>query len=192
MGDALVNGPVLQGARLALRPIAPADLSLMVGWRNRPDVRRNIYNQPRLTIAAQRVWFGNYLADRSQVRFIADSKALGPIGVFGLTDLRPAEGSALLGALLGEPAARGQGLACEALELLLDFGFRRWDTGSSLGLNRVTAEVFDHNKPAIALYQKVGFKDEGRLRQAHRDSTKGRYVDVLVMGLLRKEWLGRS
>ncbi len=185
-----MNGPRIAGERLALRPIEPRDNALIVRWRNRPDVRRNIFNQPRLTLAAQRAWFKRYLADRSQVRFIVDSKELGPVGTFGLTDLR--EGDAQLAVLLGEPRARGKGLAREAIELLLDFGFRNWRIGGRPGLNRVTAEVFDHNEPAIALYRKVGFAPEGRLRRAHWDQRERRYTDVLVMGLLREEWLSRA
>ena len=187
-----MNGPRLEGARLALRPVEPADLPRIVRWRNRPDVRRNIFNQPRLTLAAQRAWFKCYLADRGQVRFVVDAKEFGPIGVFALTDLRAAEGSAQLGVVIGEPKARGKGLAREALELLLDFGFRKWKTGGPRGLNRVTAEVFDFNEPAIALYHKVGFVDEGRLRSAHWDTGRRRYTDVLVLGLLREEWLRRG
>jgi RimJ/RimL family protein N-acetyltransferase len=36
------------------------------------------------------------------------------------------------------------------------------------------------------VYEKLGFVREGRLRQDHY--REGRYVDVLVMGLLREEW----
>jgi RimJ/RimL family protein N-acetyltransferase len=187
-----VNAPRVEGSRLALRPIEPADLPLIVRWRNRPDVRRNIFNQPRLTLAAQRAWYRRYLADRTQVRFVVDARELGPIGTFGLTDLRPAEGSAQLAVLIGEPKARGKGLAREALELLLDFGFRKWKTGGHPGLNRVTAEVFDFNGPAVALYRKAGFVDEGRLRGAHWDAGRQRFTDVLVLGLLREKWLRHS
>jgi RimJ/RimL family protein N-acetyltransferase len=46
--------------------------------------------------------------------------------------------------------------------------------------------VFDDNPRAIRSYEKVGFTLEGRLRQ---DVFKnGRYLDVLVMGILRHEW----
>jgi len=186
-----LNGPRLAGERLALRPITPADLPSIVRWRNRPEVRRNIPNQPLLTLPAQKKWYKRYLEDPSQVRFVLDAAEFGPIGVFGLTDLERDEGYARLGIVIGEPKARGKGLAREALELLLDFGFRKWKTGSPRGLHRVTAEVFDFNEPAIALYRKVGFKDEGRLRGAHWDAGKRRFSDVLVLGLLREAWLRR-
>ena len=43
-------------------------------------------------------------------------------------------------------------------------------------------EVYPDNAPAIHLYEKFGFRTEGRRPRAilHR----GRYIDALVMGLL--------
>ena len=68
----------------------------------------------------------------------------------------------------------------EAVRLLLDFAFR------DLNLHRVYLHVFDTNAAAIRIYEKVGFVREGVLRQAaHID---GRYVDVMVMSILREEY----
>jgi len=176
-----VNGPRLEGARVILRPIEPEDHARIVEWRNRPDVRRNIYNQPPLTLENQNAWYARYLKDESQVRFVIEAKESGPAGVCGLTDRRPGEATAMLAVMLGEGAARGKGLAREALEVLLDWGFGPW------GLHRVTAEVFAPNEAAIRLYEKLGFVEEGRLRQAHRDPETGGFVDVVVMGKLGSE-----
>ena len=39
-------------------------------------------------------------------------------------------------------------------------------------------------------YKQVGFRDEGRMRQAvYRD---GRYLDVVMLGILREEKVGRE
>lgn len=55
-----------------------------------------------------------------------------------------------------------------------------------IDLHRVNLHVFSTNAAAIHLYEKVGFVHEGVLRQAaHID---GRYVDVVVMGILREEY----
>lgn len=52
--------------------------------------------------------------------------------------------------------------------------------------NRVELKVFDHNPRGIHVYEKCGFKLEGR----HREESwrHGRYRDVLTYAILRREW----
>jgi RimJ/RimL family protein N-acetyltransferase len=55
-----------------------------------------------------------------------------------------------------------------------------------LGLKRVGLSVFEFNKPAISAYEKLGFKEEGRIRQAvQRD---GASHDAILMRILASEW----
>lgn len=73
----------------------------------------------------------------------------------------------------------GRGIGFEAGMLLLDFAFRQ------MNLNRVYLKVYADNLRAIRLYEKLGFRHEGRLREdAYRD---GKYEDTLMMGILRSE-----
>jgi len=46
--------------------------------------------------------------------------------------------------------------------------------------------VYDFNIPAIKLYKKVGFIEEGRKRKAH--FVNGEYHDLIIMGILNEEW----
>jgi RimJ/RimL family protein N-acetyltransferase len=55
-------------------------------------------------------------------------------------------------------------------------------------LNRVFLRVFENNPGAIRLYEKAGFMHEGCLRQA--EYQQGKFLDVLVMGILRSEYKG--
>ena len=55
-----------------------------------------------------------------------------------------------------------------------------------LNLNRVHLYVLFENKSARSLYHKIGFVEEGCLKQAvYRD---GNYHDVVVMGILKSEY----
>ena len=55
----------------------------------------------------------------------------------------------------------------------------KWARG--LGVVKLELTVFPHNAPAIALYRKLGFREEGILRR--RYFIDGRYIDAMLMGL---------
>jgi RimJ/RimL family protein N-acetyltransferase len=48
-------------------------------------------------------------------------------------------------------------------------------------------EVWSENPRAVACYRKCGFEVEGTLRQDYYQ--QGRYQDILVMGVLKPEFL---
>jgi RimJ/RimL family protein N-acetyltransferase len=81
---------------------------------------------------------------------------------------------------IGDPAERNKGYGSEALRLLLHFAF------GELNLYRLSAEVPEYNPAALHLFQKIGFVQEVRRRQAlNRD---GRTWDSIHMGILRDDW----
>ena len=66
------------------------------------------------------------------------------------------------------------------MELALAFGFHE------LNLHRIQLTVFEYNKNAIKLYEKLGFQKEGAYREfIKRD---GQVYDMILYGLLKKEW----
>ncbi len=70
---------------------------------------------------------------------------------------------------------RNRGIGTRMMKQALDWATRQ-------RLRRVELEVFAENAPAIHLYQKFGFEVEGRKR--HAVYKWGRYLDMLIMGLL--------
>ncbi|MGN6609052.1 MAG: GNAT family N-acetyltransferase [Jatrophihabitans sp.] len=77
-------------------------------------------------------------------------------------------------------AARGRGIGTAAMRLLVEFGFVRRN------LRRIHLEVIASNAAAIRAYEKAGFVHEGRLRE--HSWVRGRYEDVVLMGILRSQW----
>jgi RimJ/RimL family protein N-acetyltransferase len=76
--------------------------------------------------------------------------------------------------------AAGKGYGTDALRVLVEYAFTRRN------LRRVYLQVLASNERAIASYRKVGFVEEGRLRE--HCWARGVYVDEVLMGLLRSEW----
>ncbi len=96
----------------------------------------------------------------------------------------PTTASVLFHITIGEHDAWGRGLGTEATELMVGHAFER------LVLHRVGLTVFSYNMRAIRAYEKVGFRIEGRLRDAIQ--REGRYFDEVQMGILADEWLESS
>jgi RimJ/RimL family protein N-acetyltransferase len=60
----------------------------------------------------------------------------------------------------------------------------------TLNLNRVFLRVYAENVRAKRAYDKAGFVEEGRLREGVYKY--GKYDDVIVMSVLRSEWVIRK
>ena len=75
------------------------------------------------------------------------------------------------------PAARGRGIATEALVALTDWAF------AELGLGRVQVFVAPENVAALGLAERAGFRHEGVLR-SYWEHGDGR-LDVIVLARVR-------
>ncbi|MGN6160593.1 MAG: GNAT family N-acetyltransferase [Marmoricola sp.] len=112
------------------------------------------------------------------VRFVVDvdGEAVGSVGLFDFDDLaRHAEVGI---ALLAEH--RGKGIGTAAISQIVEFGFARRN------LRRVHLQAISSNLAAIRAYEKAGFVIEGRQRE--HAWVRGRYEDIVLMGILRSEW----
>ena len=102
-------------------------------------------------------------------------------GAIGFCDLMKIEAptrTAMLGIWIGRPWW-SQGYGTDAVRTLCRFGF------DHVNLHRITLEVNADNEQAIRAYEKVGFREEGRLREAM--FVHGARMDTVVMGLLARE-----
>ncbi len=88
--------------------------------------------------------------------------------------------SAVVGIWIGRPFW-GQGFGTDAVRTLARFGFQE------MNLQRIRLLVQETNPRAKAAYERVGFKEEGRLRRAA--FVGGRHVDLIEMGLLAENLL---
>jgi RimJ/RimL family protein N-acetyltransferase len=174
----------LAGRLVVLRPLRSDDRARSVRWRNDPDIRDNIlgYRFP-VTEAMEADWVEAVLKDQSRTRVVLaiEDKSDGAlVGFIYLNNIDWFARNAEFGILIGERSRHGKGLAREALHLVADYAFE------SLNLHKLYLRVVAFNKRALRLYRAFGFVDEGLQRQ--QAYLRGRYYDVVLMGLIR----GRS
>lgn len=92
--------------------------------------------------------------DRRSFAIVQEGVHVGNVGLKSI-DLRRGTSECFIE--VGEMSARRRGVGVAAMVLLLDIAF------DELRLKAVRLGVFEFNGPAIALYRKVGFVDDGRL-----------------------------
>ena len=74
----------------------------------------------------------------------------------------------------------GQGIMTEAVDAMLRFGFEDY------GFNRIVAKVIKGNAGSIKVLQKLGFVQEGILRESLYKN--GQYHDLIVFSILKSEY----
>lgn len=81
-------------------------------------------------------------------------------------------------------AHQGRGTMTRAVRVLVDHAFGTWK------LNRIEIRAAPANHRSRAIPERLGFVEEGTLRQAERIGD--RYLDSVVYGMLASDWPGRS
>jgi diamine N-acetyltransferase len=174
----------VSGKLVRLRPLRRDDHRISVAWRNDPAVRDYImgYRFP-VTAEMEADWVERVLKDQGRTRLvlaIEDLRDGALVGFVYLSDIDWISRTAEFGILIGDKSRQGRGFGHEALELIVAHAF------GVMGLERIFLRVAAYNRPAIQLYRRFGFVDEGRMRR--HVLLANRRHDVLLMGLLRSEF----
>jgi UDP-4-amino-4,6-dideoxy-N-acetyl-beta-L-altrosamine N-acetyltransferase len=153
------------------------DLEVVRNLRNRPEIRRFMYTRHEIGRAEHREWFARAGADPA-TRLLVFELDAAVAGFVKIARLTPASPVADWGLYLAPEAPRGTGagLAHAALRYAFD----------DLGLHKVCAQVLAFNEKSIRLHGRLGFSEEGVLREQHFDGAV--YHNVICFGLLRAEW----
>lgn len=172
------------GDRVRLRAIERDDLPRYVTWFNDPEVRQNLNMFLPMSQAEEEKWYEDLLNREPMERPLAiDVKEgdnwvhVGGCGIFSFDKLAR---SAELGISIGDKSYWDKGYGTDALKTLMRHGFE------TLNLRRISLQVFESNPRAVNVYERLGFIEEGRLRQSR--FIQGRYEDTLIMAILRDEW----
>lgn len=78
---------------------------------------------------------------------------------------------------------QGKGLMTDAARVVTDHAFREW------GLQRVEIRCAVENVKSANVARRLGFQQEGLLRQAFK--VRDHYQDLLVFAMVRDEWLSQ-
>ncbi|MFC0543612.1 GNAT family N-acetyltransferase [Kutzneria chonburiensis] len=175
--------PVLAGETVVLRPVIADDAVDMLEVLADGDVLRLTGSHGTLSpddVEPMRQWYGSRADHEDRLDLAAVDRASGRyVGEVVLNELDPNNNSCSFRIALGA-TGQNRGLGTEATRLVLGYAFER------VGLHRISLEVYSFNSRARRVYEKVGFRAEGVLRDALL--WEGQRFDAHVMSILAHEW----
>jgi len=170
--------PFVRGERIYLREVLQSDVNENYHrWMNDPEVTR--YLETRFypnTKEILKKYVQAKVADRDNVFLaIVLKENHRHIGNIKLGPINWVHRSADIGIIIGEKDCWGEGYACEAISLIVDYAFKK------LNLNKLGAGCYNSNKASLQIFQKNGFEIEG-VRKQHV-FCDGKYEDYILLGL---------
>jgi RimJ/RimL family protein N-acetyltransferase len=179
--------PVIVTSRLELSPLVVSDAQAMYEYRSVPEVCQYQSFEPRslADVEAFIAALQSNAFDRAgtwfqfAIRLQESGLLIGDIGVHSFADdPRQVE----IGFTVA-PVHQGLGFGTESVTGLLDYLL------VDIEKHRVFASVDPRNEPSVALLKRVGMCAEAHFRKSLW--FKGEWVDDMVFGILRSEWVSR-
>jgi RimJ/RimL family protein N-acetyltransferase len=173
---------MLEGRLVRLRALDMADLERDYTWVNDQEVTQYLALRYPISRVGEERWLREAPANSvaEGVRLAIETKEGRHIGNIDLHRASAEHRKVSLGVMIGEKDCWSNGYGSDAIVTLLRFAF------GEMNMNRVFLHVFEFNERARACYRKCGLREEARLRDHYYG--RGRYWDVLVMGVLRDEF----
>ena len=171
-----------EGRLVRLRARSLDDVDKYWEWFNDPEVTQYLGNAfPAISCERERQLIEEWLNDPHA--FAIETRGGQLIGNCHLFRVDMRQRVAELGIVIGDKSFWGQGYGTDALDLLLAYAF------DHLGLHRVELQYVAFNRRAREAYDKCGFVEEGRRREAV--FIRGEWVDSVMMSILDREWRAR-
>jgi RimJ/RimL family protein N-acetyltransferase len=172
----------IKGERVNLVVKTKNHIELYHKWINDPEVGKwlDVFLPEPLEVI-DKEWFPEEKDEKGFWLEIWHKESHKPIGIVGLFRIHPQYHNAEFGIFIGENNYWGKGLGTEAAELMVTYGFK------TLNLHKIMAGVNATNNWSIKMHEKVGFIEEGYLKEM--EYIDGNWTDVIMFGLLRENKL---
>lgn len=177
--------PTLVGERVTLRPIQAGAADVLRDLLREDAEAARLTGSIRrtgddpfadVTLEAMRAVYENWSSASDRlVLAVIDNASGARVREVVLNDWSPDDESCGLRTVIGQ-AGRGRGPGSEAAALVINHGLR------TMGLHRISLEVYDFNPRARHVYEKVGFVHGGTSREALRFDDE--WIDMHYMAIV--------
>ena len=174
-------GPVVEGARVTLRPPRSGDVEARLGLGRDAEIARmfgaSATDLTPLTIDEIEREHATLAAPNQGWIIEHEGRA---VGVARLHAIDPRDQRARFAVGIYDPELLGRGLGTEVTRLVLAHAF------ATMQLHRVELRVLTYSERAIRCYEKCGFRHEGIERESAL--VDGEWCDDAIMAVLQPEW----
>ncbi len=162
---------------ISLKPLKKNYIEFLRKVRTNPKINKHLFTDVYNSSEKQKKWYkDDYLKDKSYLIFIAfDGKT--PIGYGQINHIDYHNYSCEVGFCVA-PEFQGRGYGKILTKRIINYSIKE------LKMHRIYLEVFTTNKKAIKLYEKIGFKKEGVLKD--KVFKNGKFHNVLLMSIIAK------
>ncbi len=175
--------PDLETERFILRNMSEKDTPFIFRQFSDPQVTEYLMDEPPVADMSEAKAIVDYYLDaegKNHNRWILVRKSdQRSIGTCGFHKYDPSHLRAEIGYDLAADCW-GQGYMSEVLPVVIEHGFMR------LNLHRIDAIVYVGNQRSIGVLKKMGFQQEGILREYYY--LNDTFHDHMFLGLLRRDW----
>ncbi|MCH4533013.1 GNAT family N-acetyltransferase [Staphylococcus haemolyticus] len=165
-------------SQINLRALMKSDSNLILNWMKNEKLRYLIGTVYPITELEHENWFQNRMLEKDNRMFVIDLDNEKSIGIVGFKNLDWVNRNSELFIYIGDEEYWGKGYGTQALELIIKFAF------NNLNLHMLYLEVFSYNKNATKTYERLGFKQDGILRQSKFQD--GKYYDKIIMSKINE------
>lgn len=171
-----------ENTALRLRPLEREDLRFVHELDNNESVMHYWFEEPYEAYDELSDLYEKHIHDQSERRFVV-VHGEESVGLVELVEINHIHRRADFQIIIS-PEYQGKGYATKAVLLAMGYAFK------TLNLHKLSLVVDCENERAINIYRKLGFKEEGLLRQEY--FADGRYRDAYCMAVFQNEYLPKS
>lgn len=171
----------IKGKMVTLRAVDYKDMEFMREMLNDPELEKLVvgWSFP-ISATEQEKWFASAIQDKTNLRFVIETKEEGPVGISILSGIDWKNRKALHGIKLSNTETRKKGLGTDTIMAIMRYAF------DELNLNRLDANWLEDNMASQKLHIKCGWSVEGCRRNYIYKS--GSYKKLILAGILKTDY----
>jgi len=166
--------------RLLISIMEKSDIEELRIFHNEESTLLNLTDTNHISELQQEKWFSSISLSNTSKRYtvrLRENNNL--VGIFRLDRIDHLNKSLYVGADVVHNMRR-KGYGQEMYSYFFEYLF------NNHGFNRLGLETLSSNFPAISMYKKLGFQEEGKQKKAI--FRNGQFHDLLMMGILLENW----
>ena len=174
-----MNGPVIQGKLVSLRPPRPDDAAVMITWFEDMEVTTFLLLRHPPSMEMEKEWLDKMARSPDDVVWVIEyqGRAVGTTAIH-LIDWK--NGSATTGTVIGDKSVWGKGLGRELMRLRARYAF------TQLPLRKLKSAYVDGNDASAKAQAAAGYREVRRYRADM--FVDGRWRDHVMTEVLREDW----